>query len=111
MPGMMDTILNLGLNDKTVEALARKSRNPRFAYDSYRRLIAMYGDVVLGLKPETKEDEDPFDEILYAMKKRRGCKSDADLDLNDLKEVCRQFKEIIKIRKKIDFPQDPNKQL
>ena len=110
MPGMMDTILNLGLNDVTVESLAKKTGNPKFAYDSYRRFIAMYGDVVLGLKPETKEDIDPFEEILEKMKKKLGIKLDVELSANNLKTLCDQFKDAIKAKKKI-FPQDAKKQL
>ncbi len=87
MPGMMDTILNLGLNDKTAAGLAAKSGNERFAYDSYRRFIAMYGDVVLGLKPENKEDHDPFDEILDHKKKANGVKLDSELSAEALKEL------------------------
>jgi pyruvate,orthophosphate dikinase len=111
MPGMMDTILNLGLNDKTAEGLAAKSGNERFAYDSYRRFIAMYGDVVLGLKPEKKEDHDPFDEILAAKKKARGVKLDSDLPADALKELVAEFKAEIKKRLGIDFPNDPYAQL
>src|SRR5512147_68160 len=76
MPGMMDTVLNLGLNDVTVAALEKKSGNPRFAWDSYRRFVAMFGDVVLGLKPEKKEDRDPFEELLEAKKHKLGVKFD-----------------------------------
>ena len=111
MPGMMDTILNLGLNDKTVEALAKKSGNPRFAYDSYRRFIAMYGDVVMGLKPESKTDEDPFEEIMDEMKKRLKVKLDVQLTAENLKELVKKFKEVIKKKTKKDFPQDPKEQL
>src|SRR5262252_2805561 len=111
MPGMMDTILNLGLNDKTAAGLAAKSGNERFAYDSYRRFVAMYGDVVLGLKPENKEDHDPFDEILAAKKKARGVKLDSDLPADALKELVTEFKAEIKKRLGIDFPTDPYKQL
>ena len=92
MPGMMDTILNLGLNDKTAAGLAAKSGNERFAYDSYRRFIAMYGDVVLGLKPENKEDHDPFDEILDNKKKASGVKLDSELSAEALKELVAEFK-------------------
>jgi len=111
MPGMMDTILNLGLNDKTAEGLAAKSGNERFAYDSYRRFVAMYGDVVLGLKPEKKEDHDPFDEILAAKKKARGVKLDSDLPADALKELVGEFKAEIKKRLGMDFPNDPYAQL
>jgi len=111
MPGMMDTILNLGLNDKTAAGLAAKSGNERFAYDSYRRFIAMYGDVVLGLKPEKKEDHDPFDEILAKKKKQQGVKLDSDLSAEALKELVKEFKAEIKSRLGLDFPEDPYVQL
>ena len=111
MPGMMDTILNLGLNDKTVEVLAKKTKNPRFAYDSYRRFIAMYGDVVMGLKPESKHDEDPFEEIMDEMKKKLKIKLDTQFTAENLKELVKKFKEVIKKKAKKDFPQDPKEQL
>jgi pyruvate, orthophosphate dikinase len=111
MPGMMDTILNLGLNDVTVAGLAKKSGNERFAFDSYRRFIAMYGDVVLGLKPEKKEDHDPFDEILDHKKKARGVKLDSDLPADALKELVVEFKDEIRKRVGVDFPTDPYVQL
>jgi len=111
MPGMMDTILNLGLNDKTAAGLAAKSGNERFAYDSYRRFIAMYGDVVLGLKPEKKEDHDPFDEILAKKKQQQGVKLDSDLSAEALKELVKEFKAEIKKRLGLDFPEDPYVQL
>jgi pyruvate,orthophosphate dikinase len=111
MPGMMDTILNLGLNDRTAAGLAAKSGNERFAYDSYRRFIAMYGDVVLGLKPEKKEDHDPFDEILDKKKKARGVKLDSELPADALKELVAEFKAEVKNRLGMDFPEDPYVQL
>ncbi len=111
MPGMMDTILNLGLNDDTAAGLARKSGNDRFAYDSYRRFVAMYGDVVLGMKPERKEDHDPFEVILDRKKKALGVKSDAELPASALKDLVREFKAEIKTRKGVDFPADPTQQL
>ena len=111
MPGMMDTILNLGLNDKTVVGLIEKTKNPRFAYDSYRRFVAMYGDVVLGLKPQTKHDVDPFEEILEEKKKARGVEKDTDLTADDLKELVAEFKAAIKQRLGVNFPEDPKKQL
>jgi pyruvate, orthophosphate dikinase len=111
MPGMMDTILNLGLNDKTAAGLAAKSGNERFVFDSYRRFVAMYGDVVLGLKPEKKEDHDPFDEILAAKKKARGVKLDSELPADALKELVAEFKAEIKKRVGLDFPDDPYLQL
>jgi pyruvate,orthophosphate dikinase len=111
MPGMMDTILNLGLNDRTAAGLAEKSGNERFAFDSYRRFIAMYGDVVLGLKPEKKEDHDPFDVILARKKQDRGVKLDSDLPADALKELVQEFKDEIKERLGVSFPEDPYAQL
>src|SRR5258706_244999 len=111
MPGMMDTILNLGLNDRTAAGLAKKSGNERFAYDSYRRFIAMYGDVVLGLKPEKKEDHDPFDVLLAKKKQERGVKVDSDLPAEALKELVAEFKAEIKARVGVSFPEDPYEQL
>src|SRR4029079_6274611 len=92
MPGSMDTILTLGLSDTTAAGLAAKSGNERFAYDSYRRFIAMYGDVVLGLKPEKKEDHDPFDETRDRKKKTRGFQVDSELTADALKELVQEFK-------------------
>jgi pyruvate,orthophosphate dikinase len=111
MPGMMDTILNLGLNDKTVEGLIKKSGDARFAYDSYRRFVAMYGDVVLDLKPQTKEEHDPFEDLLAEKKKKAGVKLDTDLKADDLKDLVAQFKAAIKERKGVNFPEDPEEQL
>ncbi len=111
MPGMMDTVLNLGLNDDSVEGIAKKSGNPRFAWDSYRRFVQMYGDVVLGLKPESKEDIDPFEEILEKVKDQKGVKLDTDLTTEDLKEIVSMFKDAIKKQTGHDFPQDPWEQL
>jgi len=111
MPGMMDTILNLGLNDKTAAGLAAKSGNERFAFDSYRRFVAMYGDIVLGLKPENKEDHDPFDVILANKKQARGVKLDSDLPADALKELVAEFKAEIKNRLGVNFPDDPYAQL
>jgi len=111
MPGMMDTILNLGLNDQTVEGLIKKSGNARFAYDSYRRFVAMYGDVVLDLKPQSKDEEDPFEVILEKKKHDRGVKLDVELTTDDLKELVVEFKAAIKVRTKKDFPDDPMEQL
>ncbi|MEE8638553.1 MAG: pyruvate, phosphate dikinase [Candidatus Margulisiibacteriota bacterium] len=111
MPGMMDTVLNLGLNDKTVIGLACQSGNDRFAWDAYRRFVQMYGDVVLDLKPRTKTDIDPFEEIMDEVKKEEGVKLDLELDVDDLKELVKRFKAAIKERKGIDFPEDPWKQL
>ena len=111
MPGMMDTILNLGLTDETVAGLAAKSGNERFAYDSYRRLLQMYGDVVMGLKPETETDLDPFEEILDEIKESRGVKLDTDLDADALKELVAKFKKAIEAKAGRPFPQDPKDQL
>lgn len=111
MPGMMDTVLNLGLNDITVQGLIEKTQNPRFAYDAYRRFVAMYGDVVLGLKPINKDDEDPFEVILEHKKKARGVKLDIELTADDLKELVIEFKAAIKKELDIDFPEDPKEQL
>ncbi|MDD8026752.1 MAG: pyruvate, phosphate dikinase [Acidobacteriota bacterium] len=111
MPGMMDTILNLGLNDRTVEGLIAKTGNPRFAYDCYRRFVAMYGDVVLGLKPVNKDDIDPFEAILEACKHANGIKLDTDLTAEDLKGLVAAFKKAIKDKTGHEFPEDPMKQL
>jgi len=111
MPGMMDTVLNLGLNDEAVEGLANKTNNERFAWDSYRRFIQMYGDVVMGLKPESKEDPDPFEEIIEKKKAERNVEKDVDLTVDDLKDMVKQFKEVIKRRLNQEFPQDPWEQL
>jgi pyruvate,orthophosphate dikinase len=111
MPGMMDTVLNLGLNDQTVVALAKKSGNERFAWDSYRRFIQMYGDVVLGMKPESKEDHDPFDEIMDNIKKEKNVELDKDLSAEDLKELVRRFKAKVKEVLNKEFPTCPWEQL
>jgi pyruvate, phosphate dikinase len=111
MPGMMDTILNIGLNDAVVEGLAQKSGNARFAWDSYRRLVQMYGDVVMGLKPISKEDIDPFEEIIDARKKERGIKLDTEFVVDDLKELVRRYKAVIYERTGNHFPDDPSQQL
>jgi len=111
MPGMMDTILNLGLNDETAAGLAEKSGNERFAYDSYRRLLQMYGDVVMELKPETETDLDPFEEILDAVKEEAGAKLDTDLTADDLKTLVARFKDAIEKKAGRPFPQDPKEQL
>ncbi len=111
MPGMMDTILNLGLNDLTVEGLIAKTNNPRFVYDSYRRFVQMYGDVVLGLKPESKTDEDPFEVIIEKKKHKLGIKFDTEFKTEDLKELVSEFKTAIKNKTGNDFPEDPKVQL
>jgi len=111
MPGMMDTILNLGLNDSTIEGLIRKTGTERFAWDSYRRFVQMYGDVVLGLKPQHKDETDPFEEIIEQVKQERGIRLDTELTTGDLRELVRRFKQTIRDRLKIDFPSDPYEQL
>ena len=111
MPGMMDTILNLGLNDEAVEGIAKKSGNERFAWDSYRRFIQMYGDVVMGLKPASKEDHDPFEVIIDMVKDKHGVKLDTDLGVAELKELVTRFKALIRARIGHDFPTDPWDQL
>ncbi len=111
MPGMMDTILNLGINDEVAAALARKTGNERFAWDSYRRFVQMYGDVVLGLKPKSKEDIDPFEAIIEEMKSAKGVELDTELSVEDLKELVARFKAAVKENTGKDFPVDPWEQL
>ncbi|MCB0608310.1 MAG: pyruvate, phosphate dikinase [Lewinellaceae bacterium] len=111
MPGMMDTVLNLGMNDAAVEGFARKTGNPRAAWDSYRRFIQMYGDVVMGLKPESKEDTDPFEKILDNVKEEVGVHDDTELSQANLQELCSRFRAKIKERTGVEFPQDPWDQL
>jgi pyruvate,orthophosphate dikinase len=111
MPGMMDTILNLGLNDVTVQGVIKNTNNPRFAYDSYRRFVQMYGDVVLGLKPVDKHDIDPFEEILEKKKEEKGVKLDTELTADDLKELVEEFKGAIKEKTGHAFPNNPMEQL
>jgi len=111
MPGMMDTVLNIGLNDQTVEALTKQSGNERFAWDSYRRFVQMYGDVVLDLKPKDKRDPDPFEELLEHKKEKAGVKLDSDLTPAQLKELVGEFKKAIKDRTGHDFPNDPMEQV
>jgi len=110
MPGMMDTVLNLGLNDEVVEGLSRKTGDPRFAWDSYRHLVQMYGDVVMGLKAE-KEEEDPFEIIIDAVKVERGIKDDRDLDVADLQMIVARFRTLILEKTGQAFPDDPWTQL
>src|SRR6188508_2542135 len=105
MPGMMDTVLNIGLNDEVVEGLARLSNNERFAYDSYRRLINMFGDTVMGV------DHHYFEHELTAVKNHRGAKQDTDLDTEGLKEVVQRYKHVYRQQVGEDFPQDPFTQL
>jgi pyruvate,orthophosphate dikinase len=111
MPGMMDTILNLGLNDTTLEALIKNTGNPRFAYDCYRRFVSMYGDVVLGCKPEHEDERDPFEEILEAIKEAKGVHDDTELDTDDLKEMVKRFKQAVLDRTGKTFPEDPREQM
>ena len=111
MPGMMDTILNLGLNDKVVEGLVKKTGNERFAYDSYRRFVQMYGDVVLGMKPVNKEDIDPFEAIIEKVKAQRGIVLDNEMSVDELKQLVKLFKTAIKEQTGVDFPENPVDQL
>lgn len=111
MPGMMDTVLNLGLNDRTVQGLIQRTQNPRFAYDSYRRFVQMYADVVLGLRPKEKIERDPFEAILERKKQSRGVRLDTELSAEDLREVVAAFKAEVKNRSGKAFPDDPHEQL
>ncbi len=111
MPGMMDTVLNLGLNEKTLEGLAKKTGNDRFVWDSYRRFVQMYGDVVMGMKPASKEEEDPFDVIMEELKEEKKANTDQDLTTDDLKELVSRFKKAVKEQTGKDFPEDPWEQL
>ncbi len=111
MPGMMDTVLNLGLNDDAVVGIAKKSGNERFAWDSYRRFVQMYGDVVLGMKPESKEDIDPFEEIMEKLKEERGIKLDTEFSVDDLKQLVIRFKAAVTKKTGHSFPDNPWEQL
>ncbi len=111
MPGMMDTILNLGLNDKVVVGLAKKTGNERFAFDSYRRFVQMYGDVVMGMKPVNKEDIDPFEAIIDKVKAQRGIVLDNEMNVDELKQLVTLFKKAIKEQTGADFPENPVDQL
>lgn len=111
MPGMMDTVLNLGLNEETIEGLAKKSGKDRFAWDTYRRFVQMYGDVVLGMKPGSKEDIDPFEKIIEALKEKKGIKNDTELTTDDLKTLVARFIEAVKNVTGHDFPTNPGDQL
>ncbi|OAV73214.1 Pyruvate, phosphate dikinase [Bacteroidales bacterium Barb6] len=111
MPGMMDTILNLGLNDEVVEGLTRKTGNARFAWDSYRRFVQMYGDVVLGMKPANKEDIDPFEAVIEEVKEQKGVKLDNELEVEDLKVLVSKFKAAVKKQTGSDFPTNAYEQL
>ena len=111
MPGMMDTIFSLGLNYQVVEGLSKKTGNPRFAYDAYRRFVQMYGDVVLGMKPVNKDDVDPFEAIIDDVKKAKGVQLDNELEVDDLKELVKRFKVAIVEQTGKEFPTDPMEQL
>ena len=111
MPGMMDTVLNLGLNDKTVQGLIQQSGNPRFAYDCYRRFVQMYGDVVLGLKPQSKAERDPFERIIEEKKTAKGIEHDTQFTAEDLQALVSAFKALILERLGLPFPDDPHDQL
>ena len=111
MPGMMDTILNLGLNDEVAEGMVKKTGNPHFVYDSYRRFVQMYGDVVMGLKPVNKEDIDPFEAIIEKVKEEQGVTLDKDLSVESLKKLVELFKAAIKEQTGQDFPTNPIDQL
>lgn len=111
MPGMMDTVLNLGINDEVVQGLAKRTNNELFAWDSYRRFIQMYGGVVLGMKPESKDDIDPFEEIMEHLKHKRGIELDTQFTVQDLKDLVYDFKDAVKKRTGHDFPTNPWDQL
>ncbi len=111
MPGMMDTVLNVGLNDKTIQGIIAKTGNERFAYDAYRRFVNMYGDVVLGVRRRSDQEHDPFDEIMDKLKADRGARLDLDLTADDLKLLVKRFKALIKRRLRRPFPEDPYEQL
>ncbi len=111
MPGMMDTVLNIGLNEKTLAGLIESTGNERFAWDSYRRFVQMYGDVVLDLKPQSKTEIDPFEHIMEELKHERGVHLDTELNVNDLKELVKRFKAAVKAKKGADFPDDPMEQM
>ncbi len=111
MPGMMDTVLNIGLNEATLRGLIEKTQNERFAWDSYRRFVQMYGDVVLDLKPTSKTEIDPFEKIMEELKHERGVHLDTDLTVKDLQELVKRFKKAVKEKKGKDFPEDPMEQM
>src|SRR5262245_8575496 len=111
MPGMMDTVLNIGLNESTLRGLIDSTGNERFAWDSYRRFVQMYGDVVLDLKPTSKTEIDPFEKILEEVKHERKIRLDTELTVKDLQELVKRFKKVVKERKGADFPEDPMDQL
>ncbi|MFZ5953136.1 MAG: pyruvate, phosphate dikinase, partial [Candidatus Rifleibacteriota bacterium] len=111
MPGMMDTVLNLGLNDETVQGIIKQTNNERFGWDSYRRFVHMYGDVVMGMKPESKDEEDPFETVMHKLKKENKVEKDTELTAPMLKELTQRYKKLIKERTKKEFPTDPVEQL
>src|SRR5438309_8880114 len=111
MPGMMDTVLNIGLNEATLRGLIEKTGNERFGWDSYRRFVQMYGDVVLGLKPQSKNEIDPFEHIMDELKDARKVKLDTELTTDDLKELVRRFKKAVKERTGKDFPEEVRDQM
>src|ERR1700758_4441763 len=111
MPGMMDTILNLGMNDEVVEIVAKKTKNPRFAWDSYRRFLQMYGDVVMGVQKRPGEDHEPFETVIEEVKHEAGAEKDTDLSVEALQTLVERFKQLIKERTGKTFPQDPQQQL
>src|SRR5271154_2681230 len=111
MPGMMDTVLNIGLNESTLRGLIDKTGNERFGWDSYRRFVQMYGDVVLGLKPQSKTEADPFEHIMEELKHEKKVKLDTELTTADLKELVKRFKKAVKERTGHDFPDDANEQM
>src|SRR6185295_4063476 len=111
MPGMMDTVLNIGLNESTLKGLIDSTGNERFAWDSYRRFVQMYGDVVLDLKPASKTETDPFEHIMEELKHERKVKLDTELSVADLKELVKRFKAAVKAKKGKDFPDDPMEQM
>jgi pyruvate,orthophosphate dikinase len=111
MPGMMDTVLNIGLNEATLRGLIESTGNERFAWDSYRRFVQMYGDVVLDLKPQSKTEIDPFEAILHDLKHEKSVEFDTQLNVNDLKELVKRFKKAVKEKKGKDFPEDPMEQM
>src|SRR6202022_3932499 len=111
MPGMMDTILNLGMNDRVVEIVAKKTNNSRFAWDSYRRFLQMYGDVVMGVQKRAGEDDDPFEAVIEKAKEEADAEQDTDLSVDHLKALVEKFKKLIKERTGKSFPQDPRNQL
>ena len=111
MPGMMDTVLNLGLNDQILEGLIKKTNNPRFAWDSYRRFIQMYSNVVMDVNAANDSEHDPFEAAIDHLKEERGVKNDTDFSVEDLKELVKRYKAVVKQRKGVDFPDNPWDQL